>query len=133
VLTLSELAGVLGVPEEELRRALSASSDQLPASVRALRNDGTFVRRDALDADFAALVTGLDLGKPYSRQDLLGGTPEGDTNGETPDDTNTDDPTSTDDPTDTDDPTTTDAPPDTTSDPAPDGEPTDGTNDPTYP
>jgi serine/threonine-protein kinase len=73
VLTLSEVAGVLGMPATELDRGINAAPLAVPDSIRTLRKDGAFVRRDAFEADFADLVTALSLGKPYSREDLLNG------------------------------------------------------------
>ena len=88
VLTLSEVAGVLGMPASELDRGINAAPQQLPASVRALRKDGAYVRRDAFEADFAELVVALNLGQPYSRRDLLDdGAGDGDTGSDTGDST----------------------------------------------
>jgi hypothetical protein len=80
VLTLSEVAGVLGMPATELDRGINAAPQRVPDSIRTLRKDGAFVRRDAFEADFADLVTALSLGTPYSREQFLSGNSSDDSN-----------------------------------------------------
>lgn len=73
VLGLREVAAVLGIRTEELKRAIDASPQLFPAAVRALRSDGATVPRDGLEAVFPDVVRALRLGEPVKRAELVGG------------------------------------------------------------
>jgi mono/diheme cytochrome c family protein len=69
-LGILEVSAVLGIRQEELERALRASPQRFPASVRALMVEGGVVKRDGFDAVFPDVVRALSLGEPVTRGDV---------------------------------------------------------------
>ncbi len=72
-----EVASVLGIKVDELKRPLSGDPGRFPLSARALIADGGVMKRDSLDSVFADLVRALFLGNPVAGGDDIGGDDDG--------------------------------------------------------
>ena len=65
-LTAKQIAGVLGIREQQLLAAIEASPGVFSQEALALRMPGSMVPRDRFDAQFAQLVRSLGLGTPQA-------------------------------------------------------------------
>jgi mono/diheme cytochrome c family protein len=67
LMTAKQIAGVLGITEQQLLAAINASPGIFPAEALSLRAPGSKLSRDRFDAVFAQFVTPLGLGVPSGK------------------------------------------------------------------